>query len=78
MRTLAHRLDGLRCSSCGEPDVLWLDPVRGMVECHECGEKTAVLVDGPDPADALDPLTLSDSAGSLGCVEAFDVCGGEW
>jgi hypothetical protein len=36
--TLAHFLDGLRCSACGVLDVLWLDPVRGLVECRECGQ----------------------------------------
>ncbi|MEW9531905.1 hypothetical protein [Microbispora sp. NPDC049125] len=48
MRGLAHFLDGLRCSVCGVLNVLWLDPVRGMVECHECGQKAAVLVDPID------------------------------
>ncbi|GAB3163815.1 hypothetical protein [Microbispora hainanensis] len=41
-------LDDLRCSGCGALDVLWLDSLRGLVECHECGQKTAVLVDGAD------------------------------
>ncbi|WP_405395269.1 hypothetical protein [Microbispora hainanensis] len=54
MMRLAHILDGLRCSCCGALDVLWLDPVRGIVECHECGEKAAVMVDGLDRVDALD------------------------
>ncbi|MFF4775360.1 hypothetical protein ACFY05_21125 [Microtetraspora fusca] len=35
---LAHLLDGLRCSGCGVLDVLWLDPVRGLIECRECGQ----------------------------------------
>ncbi|XVQ86990.1 hypothetical protein ACQP2K_06100 [Microbispora siamensis] len=54
MMRLAHILDGLRCSGCGALDVLWLDPVRGIIECHECGEKATVIVDGLDPVDALD------------------------
>ncbi|MBO4273928.1 hypothetical protein [Microbispora triticiradicis] len=54
MMRLAHILDGLRCSGCGALDVLWLDPVRGIVECHECGEKAAVMVDGLGLVDALD------------------------
>ncbi|GAA1280399.1 hypothetical protein Psi02_72710 [Planotetraspora silvatica] len=49
--SLAHFLDDLRCSCCGALNVLWLDPVRGFVECHECGQKAAVMV---DPADSLD------------------------
>ena len=35
--TLAHLLEGLRCSLCGALDALWLDPVRGLVACHGCG-----------------------------------------
>ncbi|MDA0632414.1 hypothetical protein OUY22_03225 [Nonomuraea sp. MCN248] len=54
MMRLAHILDGLRCSCCGALDVLWLDPVRGTVECHECGQKATVIVDGLDLVDALD------------------------
>jgi ribosomal protein S27E len=46
--SLAHFLDDLRCSGCGVLNVLWLDPVRGLVECHECGEKASLLL---DPAD---------------------------
>ncbi|MFI7042022.1 hypothetical protein ACIBI0_35550 [Microbispora rosea] len=60
MMRLAHILDGLRCSGCGALDVLWLDPVRGIVECHECGEKAAVMVDGLGPADLLDPVSFWD------------------
>ena len=56
MMRLAHILDGLRCSGCGALDVLWLDPVRGIVECHECGEKASVMVDGLGLADLLDPV----------------------
>ncbi|GAA4932972.1 Zn ribbon nucleic-acid-binding protein [Nonomuraea thailandensis] len=36
--TLAHFLDGLRCASCGVLNVLWLDAMRGLVECSECGQ----------------------------------------
>ncbi|MEO3811945.1 hypothetical protein ABGB17_23350 [Sphaerisporangium sp. B11E5] len=35
--TLAYFLEGLRCSLCGALGLLWLDPVRGTVECRECG-----------------------------------------
>ncbi|MEV4180989.1 hypothetical protein ACFV1N_13670 [Streptosporangium canum] len=37
--TLAHFLDNLRCSVCGTLNALWLDPVRGLVECRECGQR---------------------------------------
>ncbi|MDH2426938.1 hypothetical protein [Sphaerisporangium sp. TRM90804] len=43
--TLAHFLDGLRCAVCGCLDVLWLDPVRGLVECRECGHKALCVPD---------------------------------
>ncbi|NJP27557.1 hypothetical protein FLW53_25770 [Microbispora sp. SCL1-1] len=59
MRRLADLLDGLRCSCCQALDVLWLDP-RGLVECHECGQKAAVIVDGLGPSDLLDPLNAWD------------------
>ncbi|NAS25376.1 hypothetical protein GT755_27285 [Herbidospora sp. NEAU-GS84] len=36
--TLAHLLEGLRCSCCGALDVLWLDLARGLIECRECGQ----------------------------------------
>ncbi|MEV4112420.1 hypothetical protein [Nonomuraea sp. NPDC049695] len=35
--SLAHFLDGLRCSDCGAFEALWLDSVRALVECTECG-----------------------------------------
>ncbi|MEV4888820.1 hypothetical protein AB0K48_05455 [Nonomuraea sp. NPDC055795] len=41
--TLAHFLDALRCACCGEINVLWLDPVRGLVECAECGQSALVI-----------------------------------
>jgi Zn ribbon nucleic-acid-binding protein len=41
--TLAHVLDGLRCAACHTLNVLWLDPVRALVECRECGQ-TAIIV----------------------------------
>ncbi|MDH2429286.1 hypothetical protein [Sphaerisporangium sp. TRM90804] len=43
--TLAHILDGLRCACCGGLNVLWLDAVRGLVECRQCGERAGCLVD---------------------------------
>ncbi|MEV5413608.1 hypothetical protein AB0K60_32865 [Thermopolyspora sp. NPDC052614] len=39
---LAHLLDGLRCADCLTIDVLWYDPVRGLVECRECGHRANV------------------------------------
>ncbi|MEU6411016.1 hypothetical protein [Microbispora sp. NPDC046933] len=60
MMRLAHILDGLRCSGCTALDTLWLDPVRGIVECHECGEKAVVMVDGLGPAGLLDPVCSWD------------------
>lgn len=36
--TLAHFLDGLRCSICLTLNALWLDPDRAVVECRECGQ----------------------------------------
>ncbi|MGI5493644.1 hypothetical protein [Microtetraspora malaysiensis] len=35
---LAYLLDGLRCSGCGVLNALWHDPVRGLIECRECGQ----------------------------------------
>jgi hypothetical protein len=32
--------------------VLWPDPVRGLVECHECGQ-TAITMPEVDGGDAL-------------------------
>jgi len=57
---LAHILDDMRCSGCGAVDVLWLDPVRGIVECRECGEKAFAIVGGLGPADLLDPVGCWD------------------
>ncbi|MER6950264.1 hypothetical protein ABT294_40225 [Nonomuraea sp. NPDC000554] len=41
--TLIHFLDGLRCADCGVLNVLWLDPVRALVECAECGTSALVV-----------------------------------
>ncbi len=43
MNGLAHFLDGLRCSICGALSGLWLDPLRGLIECHEC-DQTALTI----------------------------------
>lgn len=43
--SLAHFLDGLRCSECGALNVLWLDTVRGLVECTECGAAALTVPD---------------------------------
>lgn len=48
--TLAHLLDNLRCSFCGALDTLWLDPVRCLVECRECGQSAVVLLEIGEPA----------------------------
>ncbi|MEV1175039.1 hypothetical protein [Nonomuraea sp. NPDC049784] len=47
MTDLAHLLDGLRCAACHTMNVLWLDPVRALVECAECGQ-AAPAVTYPD------------------------------
>ncbi|MET8160394.1 hypothetical protein ABZT47_28885 [Sphaerisporangium sp. NPDC005289] len=49
--SLVHLLDGLRCEICRCLDVLWLDPVRGLVECRECGQ-TAITLPAKDGGDA--------------------------
>ncbi|MEV0581305.1 hypothetical protein [Nonomuraea sp. NPDC050310] len=43
--SLAHFLDGLRCSDCQTLNVLWLDPVRALVECTECGSAALAVPD---------------------------------
>ncbi|MET9336507.1 hypothetical protein [Nonomuraea sp. NPDC003804] len=43
--TLAHFLDGLRCSVCRTLNALWLDPARALVECRECGQSAHVTAD---------------------------------
>ncbi|WP_188188501.1 hypothetical protein [Nonomuraea sp. SYSU D8015] len=45
MTTLAHFLDGLRCATCHNLNVLWLDPVRAQVECCECGQTALTVTD---------------------------------
>ncbi|MFG2071265.1 hypothetical protein SAMN05421874_14610 [Nonomuraea maritima] len=47
MRELLHPLDGLRCSTCLNENTLWLDLVRALVECRECGQ-TALIVPDAD------------------------------
>ncbi|WP_158088785.1 hypothetical protein [Thermoactinospora rubra] len=46
--TLAHFLDNLRCADCGALNVLWLDPVRALVECRECGASALTVPDTDD------------------------------
>ncbi|MEU0572454.1 hypothetical protein ABZ297_44610 [Nonomuraea sp. NPDC005983] len=41
--TLAHFLDGLRCSSCQTLNALRLDPARSVVECRECGQSVLIF-----------------------------------
>jgi DNA-directed RNA polymerase subunit RPC12/RpoP len=48
MVEIAHLLDDLSCAACGTSNALWLYPVRGVVECRECGEKAIVLVEPLD------------------------------
>ncbi|MET7462437.1 hypothetical protein [Nonomuraea sp. NPDC005501] len=43
--TLAHFLDGLRCSVCHTLNALWLDSARALVECRECGQFAHVTTD---------------------------------
>ncbi|WP_289007995.1 hypothetical protein [uncultured Thermomonospora sp.] len=75
MMRLAHFLDGLRCSCCGALNVLWLDSVRGILECHECGQKAIVLVEGPDLADTLDSADPLDCFRSFDSPDSFSACG---
>ncbi|WP_156325343.1 hypothetical protein [Nonomuraea sp. SBT364] len=49
---LTHVLDGLRCAVCHTVNGMWLDPVRGLVECRECGQ-TALTVPVPDARRSL-------------------------
>lgn len=48
MTELARILDGLRCAACGTVDTLWLDLLRGLVECRECGQGALLDPDGED------------------------------
>ncbi|WP_165974821.1 hypothetical protein [Nonomuraea deserti] len=43
--TLAHALEGLRCSACHTLNALRLDPARALVECRECGQSARILTD---------------------------------
>ncbi|WP_214109733.1 hypothetical protein [Acrocarpospora catenulata] len=45
MADLAEFLDDLRCSACGASDALWLFPVRGVVECRECGARASAITE---------------------------------
>ncbi|MFC6085797.1 hypothetical protein [Sphaerisporangium aureirubrum] len=36
-------LDGLRCEVCRCLNMLWLDPVRGIIECHACHQTAIAL-----------------------------------
>ncbi len=45
--TLAVVLYGLVCAACEAEDELWHDVVVGVVECHACGDRTAVGADDP-------------------------------
>ncbi|WP_433348313.1 hypothetical protein ACQP25_33400 [Microtetraspora malaysiensis] len=87
MVEIAHLLDELTCAGCGTPNALWLYQVRGVVECRECGEKASILldgfdsigsIDGPGSIGTLDPADRSKSAYSLGSLDGFDSCGGDW
>ncbi|ACZ83717.1 hypothetical protein [Streptosporangium roseum] len=46
MTELAHILDGLRCAACHAVNTLWLDLIRGLVECRACGQ--GALIDPDD------------------------------
>ncbi|MCC5577270.1 hypothetical protein IMZ11_16720 [Microtetraspora sp. AC03309] len=83
---LRRRLDELTCAACGTTNALWLSPVRGVVECRECGERASILldgfdsigsIDGPDSINLLGPADGSKSAYSLGSLDDFDSCGGD-
>ena len=49
---LAHFLHGLRCASCGTLNALWLDLIRALVECRECGQ-TALTVPSTNEGRSL-------------------------
>ncbi|MFF4617876.1 hypothetical protein [Nonomuraea jabiensis] len=49
--TLAHFLDGLRCSACKTLNALWLDQRRALVECRECGQSALIF---PEIGEAED------------------------
>ncbi|MEV0419996.1 hypothetical protein [Streptosporangium canum] len=51
MTELAHILDGLRCAACHAVNTLWLDLIRGLVECRACGQG-ALLDPGDEWEDA--------------------------
>ncbi len=84
MTCLAHILDGLHCPDCGTLDALWLDNLRGIVECAECGHKARVLVDGPGLLDIVESADNLGVLGSLGAVDNLDALdlvgsrGGDW
>ncbi|MEV4079551.1 hypothetical protein AB0J43_04565 [Nonomuraea fuscirosea] len=42
---MTHLLHGLRCASCGTLDTLWLDVVRALAECRECGQTALIVTD---------------------------------
>ncbi|MEU7862099.1 hypothetical protein [Nonomuraea sp. NPDC049141] len=46
--TLAHFLDGLRCSTCGALNTLWLDTVRAFTTCRECRQTALNVTDVAD------------------------------
>lgn len=75
MTCLAHILDGLHCPCCGTLDALWLDALRGIVECAECGHKAHVLVDAPGLADLLDTVDSLDSLSRADLLGDFDGIG---
>ena len=49
MTELAYILDGLCCSACHAVNTLWLDLMRGLVECHACGQ--GALLDPDEEED---------------------------
>ncbi|WP_433419690.1 hypothetical protein ACQP1V_06140 [Microtetraspora malaysiensis] len=62
MVEISHLLDELTCAACSTSNALWLYPMRGVVECRECGEKASVLPESLNGCDSLDGL---------------DACGGD-
>ncbi|MER5621087.1 hypothetical protein ABT061_08595 [Streptosporangium sp. NPDC002544] len=52
MTELAYILDGLRCAACHAVNTLWLDLIRGLVECRECGQGALLDPDHEQEADA--------------------------
>ncbi|MDP9863921.1 MULTISPECIES: hypothetical protein [Streptosporangium] len=59
--TVSIVLYGLNCSLCGEPDQLWQDLVRGLIECRACGAR-AFAADGDIDHEEFDGAEVAAEA----------------